>query len=432
MAVDRRGLLAAASVALGLATASSAMAGAFGIREQSGIGLGLEFAGAAAGSAGVSSMYWNPATITMSPGHQSDFNLSYVNPQAKITPVAPTPTLPFGGSGEIGEGGGLIPSSYSSYQITDSLWVGLASTAPFGLITKPNDVWAGQVYSRSSKVFSANFNPIVGFKVNEWLSIAGGPVIEYFKTTLKSATGIAPNAGSIILKGDDVGFGATAGVTITPFKGTDIGFGYRSSIHHDVDGSLATPISWTAAHVNLNTPEMFNVGLRQAITDQLKLDFGFEFTNWSRLQTPGIVADATGRILSTVPLGYKDGYFYSLGAEYQWDPRWAFRVGVAYEESPIDLSNRSTRVPDADRIHAGLGATYRWNEKLAITASYSHIFSVGENRGIRIVPGNPSYAAVGLPFIANTDTSADIVAVALNYRWDDPTVAQAAPIIRKY
>jgi long-chain fatty acid transport protein len=326
----------------------------------------------------------------------------------------------------------LIPSSYSSYQITDSLWVGLASTAPFGLITKPNDVWAGQVYSRSSKVFSANFNPIVGFKVNEWLSIAGGPVIEYFKTTLKSATGIAPNAGSIILKGDDVGFGATAGVTITPFKGTDIGFGYRSSIHHDVDGSLATPISWTAAHVNLNTPEMFNVGLRQAITDQLKLDFGFEFTNWSRLQTPGIVADATGRILSTVPLGYKDGYFYSLGAEYQWDPRWAFRVGVAYEESPIDLSNRSTRVPDADRIHAGLGATYRWNEKLAITASYSHIFSVGENRGIRIVPGNPSYAAVGLPFIANTDTSADIVAVALNYRWDDPTVAQAAPIIRKY
>jgi long-chain fatty acid transport protein len=221
-------------------------------------------------------------------------------------------------------------------------------------------------------------------------------------------------------------------VTITPFKGTDIGFGYRSSIHHDVGGSLATPASWTAAHVNLNTPDMFNVGLRQAITDQLKLDFGFEFSNWSRLQTPGIVADANGRILGTVPLGYKDGFFYSLGAEYQWDPRWAFRVGVAYEESPIDLSNRSTRVPDADRIHAGLGATYRWNEKLAITASYSHIFSVGDNRGIRIVPGNPSYTAVGLPFIATTDTSADIVSVALNYRWDDPAVAQAAPIIRKY
>jgi long-chain fatty acid transport protein len=432
MGVDRKRLIAAASVAVSLATSSGAMAGAFGIREQSAIGLGLEYAGAAAGSAGLSSMFWNPAAITMAPGWQSEYNLSYINPQVKISPVAPTPTAAFGGSGEIGEGGGIVPSSYTSYQLTESLWVGLASTAPFGLITKPNDVWAGQVYSRSSKVFSANFNPIVGFKVNDWLSIAGGPTIEYFKTTLKSATGIAPNSGSVILKGDDVGFGFTAGVTITPFQGTDIGLGYRSSIHHDIGGSLATPVSWTAAHVNLNTPDTFNVGLRQRITDQLKLDFGFEFQNWSRLQVPGVVADANGRVIATVPLAYKDGYFYSVGAEYQWDPRWAFRVGVAYEQSPIDLSNRSTRVPDTDRVHVGLGATYQWNDKLAITASYAHIFSVGNNNDIRLVPGNPSFTPVGLPFIANTDSSADLVSVALSYRWDTPAVAQPAPIIRKY
>jgi long-chain fatty acid transport protein len=421
----------AVSAGFWLAMSTGAMAGAFGIREQSGIGLGLEFAGAAAGSAGLSSMYWNPAAITMKPGWQSEANLSYVIPSAKISPIAPTPTLPFGGSGEIGEGGGVIPASFTSYQINESLWVGLASTAPFGLITKPNDVWAGQVYSRSSKVFSANFNPIIGYKVNDWLSIAGGPVIEYFKTTLKSATGISPTAGSIILKGDDVGFGFTAGATITPFAGTEIGIGYRSSIEHDIGGSLATPVSWTAAHVSLNTPDMINVGLRQAITDQLKLNFGFEFQNWSRLRVPGVVSDTSGRIIGTVPLAYNDGYFYSLGAEYQWDPRWAFRVGLAYEQSPIDISNRSTRVPDSDRIHVGLGATYQWSDKLAVTASYSHIFSVGDG-GIRLLPGNPGYTAVGLPFIATTETSADIVAVALSYRWDDPAVAQPASIIRKY
>jgi long-chain fatty acid transport protein len=424
--------IAAAASFFALTVASTAAsAGAFGIREQSAIGLGLEFAGAAAGSAGLSSMYWNPATITMSPGWQSEYNISYISPDASIRPVAPTPTLGFGGSGDIGESG-VVPASFTSYQINENIWVGLASTAPFGLITKPNDVWAGQVYSRTSKVFSVNFNPIIGFKVNEWLSIAGGPVIQYFKTTLKSATGIAPTAGSIILKGDDVGFGATAGVTLTPWKGTEIGIGYRSSINHEVDGSLATPVSWTAAHVSLNTPDMVNVGIRQTITEQLKLDFGFEFQNWSRLKVPGVVADANGRILGTVPLAYKDGYFYSIGAEYQWDPRWAFRVGVAYEESPIDQSNRSTRLPDTDRVHVGLGATYRWSEKLAVTASYSHIFAVG-NSNIALVPGNPSYTAVGLPFAATTETSADIVAVALNYRWDNPpTIQPAAPIIRKY
>lgn len=407
------------------------MAGAFGIREQSGIGLGTEFAGAAAGSAGLSSMFWNPATITMNPGWTSEFNASYIAPSAKINPISPTPTAIFGASGDIGESA-VVPATYSAYQLTDQLWVGLSSTAPFGLITKPRDSWAGQVYSRSSKVFSANFNPIVGYKVNDWLSIAGGPVIQYFQTTLKSASGVAPTAPSLILKGDDVGFGFTAGATITPWAGTAIGVGYRSSIHQEVEGSLRTPLAYIPASVALNLPDSVNVGLRQAVTDRLTLDFGFEFTNWSRLKVQGVQANANGAILTTVPLSYKDGYFYSVGAEYQWDPRWSFRVGVAYEESPVDISNRSTRLPDTDRVHVGLGTTWKYNEKISVSASYSHIFAVG-NTNIRITPGNTTYASVGLPFLATTDTSADIVSVALNYRWDNPPVVeQRAPIVRKY
>ena len=434
MGLGRLGFAAAVSAAAFSVGATSALAGAFGIREQSAIGLGVEFAGAAAGSAGLSSMFWNPATITMHPGWSSEYNISYIAPSSTITPVAPTPTIAFGGSGNIGEQGGLVPASYTAYQITDQLWVGLAATAPFGLITKPNDAWAGQVYSRSSKVFSADFNPILGWKVNNWLSIAGGPVIDYFKTSLKIAAGVLPTASSVILKGDSVGFGYTVGATITPLAGTDIGIGYRSSINQRVEGSLQSPTTgWLPAQVNLNLPEKVTVGVRQAVTEQLKLDFGFEWTNWSRLNIPGVVSPAIGRVVAAVPLGYKDGYFYSVGAEYQWDPRWAFRVGVGYEQSPIDISNRSTRLPDTDRLHVGLGATYQWNEKLAVSASYSHIFSVGSNNGIRLAPGNVAYTyGPQLPFIATTDTSADIVSVALNYRWDDPPVVQRAPIIRKY
>ncbi|MCJ2100501.1 outer membrane protein transport protein, partial [Methylobacterium sp. E-046] len=61
----RAGLLAATAVILG---AGQAHAGAFGIREQSTQAQGLAWAGAASGSGGVSSMFWNPATITMRPG----------------------------------------------------------------------------------------------------------------------------------------------------------------------------------------------------------------------------------------------------------------------------------------------------------------------------------------------------------------------------
>ncbi|WP_244625490.1 SDR family NAD(P)-dependent oxidoreductase [Methylobacterium mesophilicum] len=44
---------------------TEAHAGAFGIREQSTQAQGLSYAGAASGSGGVSSIFWNPATITM-------------------------------------------------------------------------------------------------------------------------------------------------------------------------------------------------------------------------------------------------------------------------------------------------------------------------------------------------------------------------------
>ncbi len=51
----------------------------------------------------------------------------------------------------------MLPATYSNYS-NDRLFIGLSGAAPFGLITKPDPVWAGQTYSRSSKIFSLNFN----------------------------------------------------------------------------------------------------------------------------------------------------------------------------------------------------------------------------------------------------------------------------------
>ena len=133
---------------------------------------------------------------------------------------------------------GIVPTGYYSYQVNDWLWAGLSATAPFGFVTDPRQIWAGQVYSRSSRIFSANVNPILGIKINDWISIAAGPMLEYFDVRLKSAAGILPNAPSNILEGDDWGFGFTAGVTLTPVAGTVLGLGYRSSVKHDVEGTL--------------------------------------------------------------------------------------------------------------------------------------------------------------------------------------------------
>lgn len=419
--------LAAVSAAALAAGHSAAFAGAFGLREQSAQAQGLSFAGAASGSGGIASMFWNPAAVTMKPGWNQDFNATVIIPESRIT-VQPG-TFPgianLGDSGEIAQTA-VLASTYTSYQLNDRIWVGLAGTAPFGLVTKPNDVWAGQTYGRSSRVFSLNFNPVVGIKVNEWLSVAAGPVLEYFKASLKQATGISPLSPSAYLRGDDWGFGYTAGVMITPFAGTSFGVGYRSSIHHELEGPIFGVGRGT---VPLNTPDKVSVGLTQAIAPNVRLNLGFEWDNWSRVGKVPVISQALGRPVSALPFDYKDGFFYSIGGEYDWNERLTVRAGFAYEVSPIDISNRSVRLPDADRYWASVGASYRWNEKLAFNLAYSHLFI--DKGPIRLVPGNAAYVPP-LALVAEARGNINIVSVGATYRWDDPRVAIPAPIVRKY
>ncbi|ACL60853.1 OmpP1/FadL family transporter [Methylobacterium nodulans] len=426
----RGALLAGIALGMTVGTIGGAMAGAFGLREQSAEAQGLAFAGAAAGSGGLSSMFWNPAVVTMKPGWNSDFNATVVVPHAEFTTLPGTfaPLRTLGESGDIGQAA-VMPATATNYQLGDRLFIGLSGAAPFGLVTKPNQVWAGQTYSRSSRILSLNFNPVIGYRVTDWLSVAAGPTIEFFKLKLRQATGITPTAPSVLLKGEDWGVGFTAGVLIQPNAATTIGVGYRSSIHHELDGLLSVVPGRVRA--NLNTPEKVSVGLTQAITPDFRLNFGFEWDNWSRLGTPAIVSTALNLPVAALPLNYKDGFYYSVGGEYDVNPQWTVRAGFAYEISPIDNSNRSTRLPDGDRYWGSIGASYRYSEKIQFDVAYSHLFAAGRNR-IALVPGEPLFTPP-LTYLATTDVSADIVSVGLKYRWDNPPAPLApAPIIRKY
>ena len=107
-------------------------------------------------------------------------------------------------------------------------------------------------------------------KVNDWLSFGVGPSVQYFDIRLKRAAGVAPNAPSVILEGDDIGFGFTAGVTLTPFAGTTIGIGYRSSINHELEGTLSAPAGVLAPigvqlpiRAKLNTPDQSRSACRR-------------------------------------------------------------------------------------------------------------------------------------------------------------------------
>jgi long-chain fatty acid transport protein len=415
--IKRKEVLLAAGLATGLASCSVATAGSFALREQSTIGLGDAYAGAAAGAAGLGSLYWNPATMTDFAGWQSNVNAAGIFPYATIKPVAGTSPLllGLGGSGSTGNimPDAVLPSSYTSYEVNDRLWLGLATNTPFGLASRDPTNFAGQIYARSSQVVSFDVNPTLAYKVNDWLSLGFGAEALYFKTRLSQATSPLPNAPSATLQGDDVGFGLTSGLTVRPWTGTEFGVGYRSSIGESLSGHLwPVPALSVPSKANLTLPDEVTLGLRQAVTPVLDVNAGYEWTRWSSLGTVNVVNPFTTLGL---PFRYRDGSYASLGAAYRLLQNLTLRAGFGYEWSPISTSNRDLRLPDSDRISLNVGFGYRFNDRLSLDFAYAHVFGVGKT-AIDIGPGNGNYIA-GLPLIAAMTSDADVASLGVTYRW---------------
>lgn len=409
--------------------ASGALAGGLGLHEQSAEALGESFSGVAAGAGGLSSMFWNPATITKSPGIQTSSSYSLIMPYASDTLVA-APVNPAGlPSPGNTVGTALVPASYASYQLSDQWWVGVSVNTPFGSSTKnPYGSIAGP-WGLSTTVFTMDVTPELAFKVNDWISFGLGVQAMYLEARETLATGLTPTPGVAILKGSSWGFGVTAGVTITPMDGTEFGIGYRSQVRQELSGTFVgvpgAPASFSVG-APLTLPDSISAGIRQRITPQFTLLGGVEWTNWSKLQN--LVVTSTNPAVpftTTQVLAYRDGWMFSLGGEYKWDQNLTLRAGAAYEISPVTNSNRDVRLLDSDRVWVSLGASYQVSSRIKLDLSYAHVF-YQDGTIFRPAPtGFPGAAT----YSGASSARGDIVAVGFTYRWDEPA---AKALVAKY
>ncbi len=387
-------LAALACAATGLST--EAQAGAFAVREQSAYFQGMSFAGSAAGDS-LSSMFWNSAAAAAAPGFNSESHVALVVPHTEITADGTSALVALGldaNSGSLGDPT-VVPASYYNYQLNDRLFLGMALNGSFGFTTKPEHLdFAGTPIATTSRIFTLNFNPTVAYKLTPALTVGVGAQILYADLRLRSSNSEAVTAlatagvpgGPIVSAGrtteaDDWGFGGTAGVLWQPNPGTTIGVGYRSQIELEGKGTcegfglsnLATagltggnPFGClTRANVSadLTLPDMVTASFRQQLSERLTLLGTLEWTNWSVV---GDRADfrSGGQIVDTFPLGYDDGWFASVGAEYKWTPDTTLRAGVGYEWSPVSDEVRNVSLPDNDRVWLSVGASTKFDREV--------------------------------------------------------------------
>ena len=460
-----------ASVAAGsiVVASSAAHAGAFGLREQSAAGQGLSFAGAAAGGAGLGSMFWNPATMTDHQGIQTSVGLTGLIPYTSLTNIAgtsPAYSLMNGKStsGDIAQDA-IVPNAYLSWQLNQNIWLGLSVNAPYGLATKPDSDYVGRTYGSTSRASSKEVNASVAYKINEMVSVAAGVRYVDLKaryTTALAKTGFAASDWPVLgLQGDGGAIGYTLGVTFKPLDTTEIGIGYRSEVKPTLKGAFfggaAAASSFggsaaTAAYVldnpiqiSVPLPQMITLGVKQKATQDLTLLAGFEWTQWSKLKSPAITYRNSGSMWSVgsahlgtpvLPFEYKDGWYASLGGEYKWDSKLTLRAGLAFESTPVKDESRSTRLPDNDRIWASLGAGYKVSEQLSLDFGYTHIFPKSTKASI-LDKSNPNYKSSYYNSAApaysidqlNVAVKAhvDIISLGLTYRFDTPAPQTKLP-----
>ncbi len=425
-----------------LAAAGQAQAGGFAVREQSSYFMGSAFAGSAAGS-DISSMFWNPAAAAALPGFNSSSSYTAVLGQSELHATGGI-FLP-GKPADADTGtNAVVPASYITYQLSDRLYAGLGMNAPYGLATKPdNKDWAGSPIAITSKVFTLNLNPTLAYKITPEITVGAGVQIEYFKLRLNHGSFDQPIIGAVSpsrsYKADDWGIGATAGVIWQPRAGTSIGLGYRTAVGLDVSGDYHrgafthvgpgptfTPVPGFTVNAagSITLPDEVTLSIRQAATDRLTLLGTIEWQNWSRVgnvTAKGACPGGAGTC-ETLNLNYRDGWFYSVGAEYAYNPWLTLRAGIGLERSPIQDSTRDILLPDSGRVHLNAGATYKWSDRMSFNFAYSHIFfddapfcmaDPHSNGGTSHCTGKPTEVVL---LRGSSDNAVDLVSVGMNYK----------------
>ena len=406
------------TLALGTAltvTGPAALASGFQLMDHSASGLGVAFAGMAAAAQDASTAYWNPAAMSQLPGVQAAAALIYIAPKTEFKDSG----LSVPGSARLGDGGdggenAWVPAAYVTWMLSPQWSVGLAVNVPYGLETKWDTPWAGQLFAVKSQIETLNLNPSLSFKVNDMLSLGAGFSYERIKATLTSAVGVSPPGFPTPIakiEGDDWELGWNIGALVDFRQGTRLGLTYRSTIDYTLAGQFTVPGMRLPVNADVKVPDTFSVALSHQFTPDTRVLADWTWTGWDSIQDLPIVYALTGTEINNTELKFEDSWRAGLGVEHQLNPSWLLRGGVAYDHTPVQDAYRTPRLPDEDRTWLAFGVRYQPERNSAwwVDVSYSHIWVDDAESNLR----EPRRGAL----LGTYEADIDIVAAQISLRY---------------
>jgi long-chain fatty acid transport protein len=201
--------------------------------------MGVAGAGANAVASDASTSFHNAAGMTRIKGNQLMGTAGVLNATVKFDPDADTP-IPGGDGGDAGGPGPIIGGFYV-HSLSDRWKVGANLITITGAVLDYDDDWTGRYLNTEVTLLTMTFYPSIAYRVNNWLSLGGGPQIMYADLEMKAKAPLpGPGGdGEVKIDGNDVAFGFGLGALFEVSERTRFGLVYQSEIEPEFDGDVS-------------------------------------------------------------------------------------------------------------------------------------------------------------------------------------------------
>jgi|SRR5690554_5768961 len=329
---------------------------------------------------GASSAYFNPATM----GHAEnklnvEFGASFITAKVGFQSQE---------TGIVEETDNPLSTPFylhATYKINDNLSAGLSVYTPFGSTVEWGDDWSGKYLIQDISLQAIYVQPTLSYQLNKKLSIGAGFVYVNGSVEINRAIP-APigNSNTVNLKGSTNAYGFNAGVHYQLTEKLGIGVTYRSKVDMELDGGdvtfdvdprLRSSFPNTEFSATLPLPATTTLGFAYQATEKLLISVEGSFVQWSEYKSLDFdFKDNTASLKdSENPRNYEDAMIFRVGAQYTTNENLAVRLGVYFDQSPVQDDFFNPETPSTDNLGISAGFSYRIIDKLTVDAAFLYI-----------------------------------------------------------
>ena len=284
----------------------------------------------------------------------------------------------------------VVPAGSFSYvrPLSDKFSVGFSAHNYFGLAIDWKDDWVGRYSSVNIALLAPQLQPSVAYKVNDWLSVGTGAAVTmgYMKEKLR-VQALTPGGkdGLLRISDNDFAMQYNFGVMLQPWEHTRIGLRYLTGtdldFEDDPDLSWRDPIGQsvgqpsTKLDLGLTMPKTVHAGIHHQWNDDLALlaSVGWEeFSEFSRVQVE--VDTALGDVSSRVDADFRDVWHFGVGAEYKYNAKLELTAGFTYDTSMSSSRTRPIVIPLGNMYRYAVGFKHKRREDLTIGGGLSVVW----------------------------------------------------------